>query len=158
GCYQLLLLLAEIAAQPALGGHGATPSPGEVRQALYLLERAAMLNLKTRSYHFRKASYLTLLGDREAASREVQEAETVKPTGAADAFLFGRDLFLDEKAEAAAEAFRVALQEQPSDFWSRLFLAACYLNLAQPRKAEEQLHTCRKQRPDFVMVDLLLGH
>jgi tetratricopeptide (TPR) repeat protein len=154
-CYEMLLLLSEAIAQP----HDDQPvelNVDHARQAMAVLDRAAGLAPRTRISHLRKAVYLTQLGDAAGAAAERALAATLKPAGI-DYFLSGYYLLEQDKPELAAKDFLSALSEQPKDFWSRYFLAGCYLRLDRAAEAEALLQQCRDQRGEFVDTYLLLG-
>ncbi len=146
GCYELLVLLAEVVARD-------DPKQGP-RQALAVLDRAVRLGPPTRAYHERRARYLKQAGDATGASAEADRAKALQPSRALDHFLLGEDLRRRGEAGAAARAFEVALGAQPDHFWARYFLAVCSLE-SNPRLAKECLTTCAGQRPDLVWVYLL---
>ena len=66
GCYQLLLVLADVAAT-GLPEQEPADSTQRAREALAILDRAAQLRLATPAYHLRRARYLRQVGDGGAA-------------------------------------------------------------------------------------------
>jgi tetratricopeptide (TPR) repeat protein/predicted Ser/Thr protein kinase len=168
GCYELLLLLAEVVVHPP------QPIPEEaadhVRQALHILDRAAKLGPgthPTQAYHLRRARYLDRLGDGPGAATERQRANQLKPVSSLDYFLIGEEWYEQDKPGLAIKAFKDALRRQPGDFWSRYFLAICHLKLRRPTKPAEDrvaltaakaaLSSCLAQRPNFLGIYLLRG-
>jgi serine/threonine-protein kinase len=154
GCYQLLLVLAEVAA------HGSpepqADDPGRpIRQALTLLDRAAQLGPATPAYHLRRARYLHQLGDEAGARQERARAESLKPAGALDYFLLGQEQFRQGKVEQACADFQKALLLRPDDFWSQYFLAVGYLKTKRPAEARDCLTKCAEQRPGFIWTYLV---
>ena len=107
GCYELLLILAEVgvdARRRACGGW----------------TRRLDLRPPTRAYHLRRAACLTRAGDAAAAERERGEAGRLQPDdglrpfpGRAGAVIGGRT------STAAIQAFDTALQLQPDHFWAQ---------------------------------------
>jgi hypothetical protein len=80
GCYELLLVLADAAAQPQ-PGQSADERRRQAKEALGVLDRAARLGFATRAYHLRRARYLAQAGDDGAAKRERQRGEGMPPPG-----------------------------------------------------------------------------
>jgi tetratricopeptide (TPR) repeat protein len=156
GCYQLLLVLAEVAAQPATG-----QSPDgrrrHARQALAVLDLAARLVPPTRAYHLRRARYLSLAGDVGEARRESARAAQLSPERmrAFDHFLLGEEHYRQGQIEQAEQDFVSALEDRPKDYWSRCYLALCRLKQNHPDEAEKHLSRCIDQRPRFAWTFLL---
>jgi tetratricopeptide (TPR) repeat protein len=157
GCYQLLLVWASTVAHSQPDQKPAD----QARQALPILERAAELRLATRAYRLRRARYLAQCGDLVGAEGEQRRAQATPPTGALDYFLLGEDHYRHGALEEAVRDFHRALLTQPAPchFWARYFLAAGYLNLAEPRPdlARATLDACLIQRRDIPWVYLLRG-
>jgi serine/threonine protein kinase/lipoprotein NlpI len=150
GCYELLLMLAESEAQAR---------PGRLEQAIRLLDRAAALGHETRAYHLRRARYLQQLGDSPGARQASDRAAALPPTGALDYFMLGEDLQRQGQLQAAISMFQQAQRLQPDHFWTRYFLAVCYLRL-QPARADlarENLTACLRPGPQTLWVYLLRG-
>jgi tetratricopeptide (TPR) repeat protein/tRNA A-37 threonylcarbamoyl transferase component Bud32 len=156
GCYELLLVLAELGSQPQ---PGQTPAErhSQVEQALRVLDRAGKLGAPTRAYHLRRARYLALLGDASGAEQEAARAAALKPAHALDAFLVGEELYRDGKPSEAARAFEDALHLQPDYFWAHYFLAVCLLQRQRPAEAKAHLTACLGRRPGFIWIYLLRG-
>jgi tetratricopeptide (TPR) repeat protein len=153
GCYELLLLLAAAEAQQG--------TPGHIRAAVTILNRAARLGLRTRAYHLRLAHYLTLLGEAAAARQETASANALGPADALDEFLMGDEEQRRPGPEHLREAvvhFDRATRKQPDHFWAHFFLAVCYLRLQQWELARGPLNACVLLQPaDFSRVYLLRG-
>jgi tetratricopeptide (TPR) repeat protein len=149
-CYELLLLLAETAAQE---------QPARIQDALALLKRAGQLGYQTKAFHLRQARYLKLLGSEGAAAKESDQADKLPPAGALDYFLMGEDYQRHGKLDKAIRAFKNALLLKEDHFWARYFLAVCYLRLerARPDLASDALTACLHQRRDIVWVYQLRG-
>jgi tetratricopeptide (TPR) repeat protein len=155
GCYELLLLLADVllrAAPPQAG-----PPPPEVEEAGRYLERAARLAPPTWAYHRRRARYLERAGDVPGADRELQQAQALKPTSAADRFLQGDEYYRDHDLKKARHEFDQALHQEPDHFWAQYYVALCDLELKSTWAAEAGLTACLGRRPDFVWTYLVRG-
>jgi eukaryotic-like serine/threonine-protein kinase len=155
GCYELLLVLAEVEGQPKLHGEGDKSRQAE--NALNVLARTRGLGLETHAYHLRRARYLREAGRKKEADEELAAAEKRPPRDALDFFLVGDELYKDGAPEKAAKAFVSALLLQPDHFWARYFLALCYTRQRQYPAARDSLTTCLGKRPDFVWTYLLRG-
>jgi hypothetical protein len=138
GCYESLVVLAEVEVQAALRRRPAGPVP-EAAEALRHLERAAALGLRTRAYHLRRARYLGLQGDRAGAAAEQRRAAAAAPEGALDLFLAGDERYREGKLAEAVADFNRALQRDPGHYWSLYYLGACSLRLGRPAEARAQL-------------------
>ncbi len=154
GCYQLLLLLAEVAARGPPEQQPADSSQ-RARTALAILDRAAQLFPATPAYHLRRARYLDLVGDASGARQERAHAATIPPDTAFDYFLLGQEWFQQGKVEQAYAEFQKALVRRPDDFWSQYFLAVGQLKLRRPTEARDGLTRCARQRPEFIWTYLL---
>jgi tetratricopeptide (TPR) repeat protein len=157
GCYELLLVLAEVTAYPEPGQDAAS----QAGEALALLDRAARLTPPTRAYHLRRARYLAQRHDERGADEERTRAGQTEPAGALDHFLMG-DEHCNQGHEDLPQAqrdFEAALGCQPDHFWAQYFLAVCCLRLPHPRPdlARGHLTACLGRRPDFLWVYLLRG-
>ncbi len=156
GKYELLLVLAEAAAQPRPGQAVATPAMAQ--EALELLHQAAALGLPPQqAYHLRRARYLKLAGEADEAEKELRRAAARPPASAFDNYLVGVDRYRQGAPEAAAASFVQALFLQPKDFWPRYFLALCYVRLGRLEAARDGLTACLAQKPDEVWIYLLRG-
>jgi serine/threonine protein kinase/Tfp pilus assembly protein PilF len=153
GCYELLLILAEVEAQQG--------TPPQVRKAVEILDRAAKLGPRTKAYHLRRARYLALLQEEDAARLERERARAAEPASALDYFLLGEEQQRAGKAEnlrAAVGHFENAVRLQADHFWAQFFLAAGALKLKRPDLARGHLTACLiLQPPDFPWVYLLRG-
>jgi len=166
GCYELLLILAEVAAQPT-PGENAEGARRQADEALRLLDRAARLAPPSWAYHQRRARYLQQLGDEPGAAEERRRADAIPPDGALDQFLAGEEKYRqgrlgDERDRGrllreAAQHFEETLRLQPDHFWAQYFLALCSLQLNRLNEAIAALTACLAARPDFVWPYLLRG-
>jgi tetratricopeptide (TPR) repeat protein len=164
GCYQLLLVWAEAVLETPAASAGNTSQQKmakaqrtQVRQALDILDRAARLVQPTQAYHLRRARYLLLMDDRPGAERERARADRLKSAGAIDHFALGEERFWQRDFDRAIGDFRNALAAQPDDFWSRFFLAWCYLGRGTAfdlKDAAATLEKCLEQRPGFLWTYL----
>jgi serine/threonine protein kinase/tetratricopeptide (TPR) repeat protein len=156
GCYELLLVLAEVAAH-----RQQAQKPDDVREqvkrAVGLLDRAAKLGPPTRAYHMRRAHYLALLGDGPGADQQQHRAAARQPAGALDHFLIGEEHYKRGSPERALISFENALRAEPDHFWARYFLAMCCLHLQRPAEARAHLTACLGRRPTFLWAYLLRG-
>jgi tetratricopeptide (TPR) repeat protein len=143
GCYELLLMLAEVEDTPALG--------------LRRLDQAARLRPATRAYHLRRAACLARAGDAAGAERERGEAGRVQPATAFDHFLVGQERYQRQDLDGAAQAFDAALQLQPDYFWAQCLSAVCSLRLNQPVEAKAGLNACLQRERGFAWLFLLRG-
>ena len=153
GCYELLLMLAEVETQ---AGDGAEA----VRAALDLLARAASLGHPThptQAYHLRRARYLERLGEQRQAEAERRLAAARPPVTALDYYLLGDERYKQGDVAAAAVDFERALVLQSDHFWARYFLAVSYLRLGRPAEAKPLLTACLIEQPRFVWLYLLRG-
>jgi tetratricopeptide (TPR) repeat protein len=156
GCYELLLLLADVAAAGLPEQELAAPE--RAKQALALLDRAAQLRPSTPAYHLRRARLLRQVGDEDGARQEQIRAETLPTAGAFDYFLRGQERFLQGEVEQGCVDFRAALAASPDDFWAQYYLAVGQLKLRRPTEAVACLTKCAKQRPDFIWTYLLRSY
>jgi serine/threonine protein kinase/Tfp pilus assembly protein PilF len=157
GCYQLLLVLAEVEAYPQ-PGQPLEARRRQLRQALDLLAEARRLTPPGPAYHLRRARYLEQLGEQAGAQAERAQAATLKPAGAIDYFLLGDEHAKQGAFAKARRAFEHALRLQRDDFWSHFFLALCRLQSGRPDDAQDSLAECAAclaQRPRFIWAHLL---
>jgi tetratricopeptide (TPR) repeat protein len=157
--YELLLVLAS-----ARLGPGADPDG--TRAALALLDAANEICAPSRSYHRLRGQALAVLGQGDAASREIELAESAATaTSAQDFFLIGEqlrkgdlgrgaDLLRSETPpqqkhlDEAIAAYRSALQRDPRHYWSRFQLGRCLLATGRESEAIEALGGCIAMRPE----------
>jgi tetratricopeptide (TPR) repeat protein len=156
GCYELLLVLADTAAQPQLG-QPADDQRLRAREALRTLDRAARLGPDTRAIHLRRARYLAQAGDKAAAANELRRAEAMPPAGELDHFLVGADHYRRGDLSRAAGSFESVLQAQPNHFWGHYYLALCSLKARRPDLAVPRLTACLGWRPGQPWLHLLRG-
>jgi tetratricopeptide (TPR) repeat protein len=159
GCYELLLVLADAEAMP-----GPARGPGDprdrARRALAVLDRAAGLGARTRSYHTRRARYLEQFGDGRGARDESARGAAIEATDAVDLFLLGQQQYQQGLLDQAGRTFEQAMRLRPDHFWAEYFLAVCSLKADPPRPAEAKAHltACLSRRPDFPWIYLLRGY
>jgi tetratricopeptide (TPR) repeat protein len=149
GCHQLLLIVADIASQPA-PGESSQARRDRAQQARAWLDRAADLAPLTKTYHMRRAQCLRQLGDSAGARQESTLAGKTEPSDLMDHFVLGRELFHKGDISGALTHFQAALQLQPDDIWSQLCQANCFLKLQRPANAKTVLDQCLKQKPDLI--------
>jgi tetratricopeptide (TPR) repeat protein len=148
GCYELLLLLAELEAQQ--------DHPERGTQALRILERAAQLGLVTRAYHLARARYLKLQARGAEALAAEAAAARLAPASALDFFLLGVAAHRQGDLRQAEQDFREALDRPGDHFWPGYFLALCYLRHQQTGPALAALTACLdRQPPSFPWCRLL---
>jgi serine/threonine protein kinase/Flp pilus assembly protein TadD len=159
-CYELFLLWADAEATPRSDGPASEDPHALARRGLQILEQSRALDITTRSYHARRASYLERLGDLQAARDESRQTEAVKGDLAVDSFLLGELLFRQGAIEQAIRSFKQALRLDPDHFWAQYFLAVCHLKNDPPRSAEANAHltACLSRRPEFPWISLLRGY
>jgi len=158
--YDLHLLMVQTRLHSA---HAAS----EVKQLLELLDRTSEFRKPTQGYYRLRARCLRRLGEKELAEEVAQAAERPgTPATAWDFFLLGEDHRTNaaNRREAdvdpwawgpdlteltkARDAYRAALQEDPSHYWSHLQLGRCLLAQEHETEAIEALGTCIALRPD----------
>ncbi|MCI0458848.1 MAG: protein kinase, partial [Gemmataceae bacterium] len=170
GCYELLLVLAEVVAHPReLVAHlrpGQDPVD-QAAQAVRLLDRASRLRPPSRTYHLRRARYLEQMQDTPAARQEHARAAELQPASALDYFWMAEEHYNQRDLNQALVGFQNALLLQPDHFWARYFLALCYLRLPSARPdqakanldlAKDSLTACLAQRTDFPGVYVQRGY
>jgi eukaryotic-like serine/threonine-protein kinase len=157
-CYELLLIDAEVLARPNVG-EPAGAWHGRLRQSLQLLDRADRLRPGTpvRAGLARRADYLELLGEADAARQARQAADQTPPSLAADYFLLGMGHYAREEFRQAMGPLTEALRIQPGHYGAEYVLAVCRLWEGQPQEAKAGLDRCLGQRPDFPWPRLLRG-
>jgi serine/threonine protein kinase/tetratricopeptide (TPR) repeat protein len=156
GCYELLLVLADLQAQ-GRPGQAAESVRDSARQALVVLETAAGLGLRTHAYHLRRARCLEQAGLAKEASRERARAKRQPPATDLDHYLVGNELYRQGDTPAAERAFVEALRLKPDHFWARYFLALCHARQRQLAAARDALTSCLVQKKSVVWIYLLRG-
>jgi tetratricopeptide (TPR) repeat protein len=154
GCFQLLLILADVVARD--GTRPGSPDRAAER-ALAILGRAASLVPPTPAYHLRRARYLQQLGDDAGARAERDRAETLRPTSAFDYLLLGQERFQRGQVPEACVEFEKALLLWPDDFWAQFFLGLGRIKQGRPADAAACLTTCAGLRPRFAWTYLVRG-
>src|SRR5207245_717570 len=126
-------------------------------------DRTVALGQDTQAYHLRRARYLILLQNPNAAEVERRKARQLegRPTSAVDHFLMGV-LLADPTAsrkdwKEATDHFEAAVRLQPGQFWAHYLAAIVYLNLQKPELAKAGLSACQSLQPDFVWIYILKG-
>ncbi len=147
---EVLLLMSE--AQARLDGSD------HLREALRLLDLAAEGEALSHGVHLRRARYLELLGERDAAARERELARAAPPRTALDWFLRGQERWLAGEARAALEDLDHALDLEPELFWARLMRAVGFEKLGRRSEARAELGQCIRDRPDFAWPRLLRAY
>ena len=151
-CYELLVLLADATVRP-LPGSPANQRAAE--KALRILDRAGHLGVTTQAYHRRRAHFLALAGQSQAAAQERQRANAIRPATALDHFLLGQERYRQGDSKQARLAFENVLQVQPTHFWASYYLALCWLKTQQPHQAAACLTACLGQRRDLPWLYIL---
>ena len=143
-CYELLLVLSQAEKTPEVG--------------LRRLDQAARLHPKaTQAYHFRRASCLERVGDRQGAERARRVGETLEPSTAFDHYLAGRECYRRREPTAALRHFDNALRERPEYFWAQCLSAVCWLKLRRPEPARAGFTACLQREPEFAWLYILRG-
>jgi serine/threonine protein kinase/Tfp pilus assembly protein PilF len=156
GCYELLLVLAEAEAR-------VRPSDSDrvkqrrARSGLKILDRAGQLGVRTHAFHLRRARYWTQAGAPHLARREQELAAAIPPASAFDHYLLGEERYQQRDTKGALSAFLEALQQQPSHFWARYFLALCYVHQREYDRARNSLIDCEAQHNKVPWIYLLRG-
>ena len=158
GCYELLLMLADLEANP--GGPVVPAShPARLGRAGRALERAAGLGPSSWAYHARRSDVLNRLGKDREARAEAAKAASLPPAGAFDLFLAGRDAYQRDDPAAALVRFDRALLASPGHFWAQYLAALSLLKLGRAAEARAHLTACLGRRPEgFVWCYLLRGY
>jgi tetratricopeptide (TPR) repeat protein len=158
GCYELLLLLADVRANPP-AGQAPGERAGRAREALRLLDRAAGLlpGPPTQAAALRRARYLAAAGDGPGAEDAARQAREARAVSALDHYLVGDERYRRGDLAQAAREFEQALQVRPDDFWSQYFLAICHLKARRLPEAKASLNACLSLDPGNVWVHLLRG-
>ncbi|MGO9921446.1 MAG: protein kinase domain-containing protein [Isosphaeraceae bacterium] len=144
GCYELLLVLAEVEPDPTSG--------------LRVLDQAARLPVApTMAYHRRRAACLEQAGNLVEASAERRRAAEQQRATPFDHFWMGQEDYRRRDFTAALDHFNAALQEQPDHFWAQCVSAVCLLQLHRPAEAVPRLDACLASDPEFAWLYLLRG-
>ena len=151
-CYELLVMLAEAVAHPI---PGQMDDHRQAEEALIILDRAAGLGVTTQAWHRRRAHYLSLTGQTDAAEQERGIANGLEPSSNLDHFLLGQEQYLQGANPSAILAFQNVLQREPDHFWASYYLALCWLKTQHPDQAASCLTACLSQRRDVSWLYLL---
>jgi serine/threonine protein kinase/tetratricopeptide (TPR) repeat protein len=143
GCYELLLILADVERSPDLG--------------LRLLDQAERLRPPTRASHLRRADCLARRGDTNGAQSERKRAEGMSLVSAMDHYLLGKELYKRGDWAAALPHLDEALAKQPGHFWSHCLSAICSIQLDRPIQAKSELNACLQAEPDLSWLYVLRG-
>jgi tetratricopeptide (TPR) repeat protein len=144
GFYQLLLILADgISQQP---GAAAAQRGDAALRVIRQTER--LTGPPTRAYHLRRADYLRLKGDLDAAEHERDQAEQLAPGSAFDFFLIGREAMKRREWKKAITHLEAAIPLQTDFFWAQCLLAICHLQIGEPANARMGLNLCLQKKPD----------
>jgi serine/threonine protein kinase/tetratricopeptide (TPR) repeat protein len=150
GCYELLLLLADVAARtPA---DQARPSPEKTDEALAILATADKMGLPTRAIHLRRARLLKVANRRADESAERKLADR-PASGYLDHYLVGLEHLRDNQLAEAESSFAQSLRLRPNQFWARYFLALCHIYRDNLTAARDNLTAClAEQREPRVLL------
>jgi tetratricopeptide (TPR) repeat protein len=162
GCYELLLIWAEIEATP-LPEDAASHKESRARaeKALALLQLPAQLGrvygLESRSYRLSKLRYEAQKKgekfDSEAAAKDLM----LKPLGRLDGFLAALGHYEQNEWAKAIDNCEAVLKQHNDDFWSHYLKALCQLRRGHWVEAKVELTVSLSLRPDFVWPRLLRG-
>jgi len=157
-CYELLLIDAEVLAQPLMGEKVGTWRE-RLREAVKRLDRADRLNpnRRTRSAVALRADCLRGLGDTATAAKLEAEAETMQPMLATDFFLLALRHHKNEETKQAIPLLTATLKLRPDHYGARFVLGICQLNEKRYTEAKDGLTLCLQQRPEFSWPRLLRG-
>jgi len=156
GCYELLFIWADVSLE-TVSDQSDEERRVRARQALRILDRAAQLDVKTQAYHRRRAHYLALGGDQEAAASERRRADSLAPRNALDHFLLGQEEYRAGDTKKAIASFENVLQIDPEHFWASYYVALGWLKAKQPNQAIASLTACLSRRRDMPWPYLLRG-
>jgi serine/threonine protein kinase/Tfp pilus assembly protein PilF len=142
GCYELLLLLADMVPQPE-GNPGLLSQNPHSGEAIAILDQAASIRTPpTRAYYLRRMHYLLQNGQQDSAEAARRQAEKA-PMEALDFLLEGYSLLRKgEDLDKAVEAFNEALKKRPDYFWAHYLLALCHLRAQRMQAALVCLNYC----------------
>jgi len=157
GCCEMLLGLAQLAAESA-SGDNSSAEVAAVQRALALLDRAAHLGVAAGVRHCRRSRYLVRLGRVREARAADEQGQAHPPVRAFEFFLRGSDLYADGDLTGAVSAFETALSLEPNHAAAAYALALPHLRLrlqtGQPvvarghlEVARMSLTTCLNQHP-----------
>ena len=127
----------------------------QAEEALAILDRAARLGVTTQAFHRRRAHYLNLIGQTEAAEQALQQANALPASSSLDHFLLGQEQYREGASQPAILAFQNVLQREPDHFWASYYLALCWLKTQHPDQAASCLTACLSQRRDVPWLYLL---
>ncbi|MFN0087771.1 MAG: tetratricopeptide repeat protein, partial [Blastocatellia bacterium] len=159
-CYRLLVIWAR--AEAPSDPDAPRPNPGQIAAAFKRLEQAARLQVKlelaaTQALHQHRADLFDFQGDVKKAQAERASAAALRPGGALDYFLTGYAHMRQGRPREAADAFGIALHENPSDFWGSYFQGMCKLQLQKHGEAQTYFSNCLGARRDFVWGYVMRG-
>ena len=126
-------------------------------ESLRLLDQAAQLRAPDKTYHLRRAAYLSKTGNASAAEQEQRAADATPPTTPVDHFLTGWDLYKRGDLASANRHFDFTLLRQPDHFWARCLSAVCDLRLRDYQVAKERLTWCIDREPDNAWLHVWRG-
>jgi tetratricopeptide (TPR) repeat protein len=160
GCYEVLLVWAEVEAQ-LLPGAAEEERAAGAKRALRLLALAQEVGragkLATpRAFHQRRAEYLAQAGKGKDAPAARAQADGLARQPL-DHFLDALNDYRQGRPEQARSGCAEVLRQQPDHFWALYLQSACLLQTRHWREARSGLTTCRKRRPDFLWAGLLLA-
>src|SRR5262249_26538444 len=151
GCFELLLIRAEVLARPP-------DEPARLSEALAALDRAERLLPGTEIARRRRAQCLRRLGRADDVRDAAAGPAPATPAAALDDYLLGRDALLDEHDPAAAlRHFDSATGQDPGLFWAHFLRALACDQLRDRNEAWRSLSACETQRRDFVWTYLVRG-
>jgi tetratricopeptide (TPR) repeat protein/tRNA A-37 threonylcarbamoyl transferase component Bud32 len=143
GCYELLLVLAEVEITPD--------------QGMRRLDEAARLRPPTKAYYLRRAACLARAGNGPAAEKERGAAARLEATTPFDHFLVGQERYKRQDYRAALPHLYAALELQPDHFWAQCLRGISALQLNRPVEAKASLDSCLQQESGFAWLYLLRG-
>jgi serine/threonine protein kinase/Tfp pilus assembly protein PilF len=160
-CYELLLILAEIEAEPAEVAESEKQLQIRAEKALALLGHAGKLTqpyqMQTRLHQLLEASCLAQSRgekwDRKAAEKNLPR----QPFNRLDWFLTARDSYRQSRYEESIAACEQILGQQADDFWAHYVKALSQLRLGRWAEAKGELTVCLNLKRDFPFARLLRG-
>lgn len=146
--HEVLLLVAEAIVR-------IDASPGQLREALALVEEAEKASGPGRAVSLRRARYLALEGDAAGASQERSRAAKFPPRDAMDSFLLAQERLLGGDTRTALMDLDRVLHHQPTHYWARVLRAVALQRLDRQADARAELTLCIRAKPDFAWTYLL---
>lgn len=154
GCYELLLVWAEVEMHP-LPGQADADQRLQAELAMRVLDRAEQLAIATRSGHLLRAACLDRLGRQAEALAE--KAQAGKPEGAVDCFLSGVEAYQRADFPRARSELLDARRLRSEHFGTQYFLALASLRTRHFDEAVASLTSCINRHGEYPWLYLYRG-